>query len=154
MFNLCNIWIEDEKSSFQILPSSATEKCLPNPFNIFTDSIYFRTDNFIPVLNLSVVWNHQRRAFIQQPIRKMKLSFLIFGFQQLVEAQFPGRYAHEMVNLHRELKQGTVLNTLNYNLYLPLLVSFYMAFNPNKLVSLTEFGNTAYKLCCSNTKST
>ena len=46
----------------------------------------------------------------------MKLSFLIFGFQQFVEAQFPGRYAHEMVNLHRELKSGTVLNTSQSNM--------------------------------------
>ena len=46
----------------------------------------------------------------------MKLSSLIFGFQQLVEAQFPGRYAHEMVNLHRELKSGTVLNTSQSNM--------------------------------------
>lgn len=55
----------------------------------------------------------------------MKLSFLFFGFQQLVEAQFPGRYAHEMVSLHRELKQGTVLNhfehiqNLNFDVFLP-----------------------------------
>ena len=30
------------------------------------------------------------------------------------------------------------LVSMNYNLYLPLLVSFYMAFNPNKLVSMNE----------------
>ena len=28
-----------------------------------------------------------------------------------------------------------------YNLYLPLLVSFYMAFNPNKLVSMNSHSN-------------
>ena len=39
----------------------------------------------------------------------MKLSFLILGIQQFVEAQFPGRYMHELQGIRRELKQGTVL---------------------------------------------
>ena len=58
----------------------------------------------------------------------MKLSFLIFGFQQFVEAQFPGRYAHEMVNLHRELKSGTVLNTSQSN------IEFQSVFSSHDLI--------------------
>ena len=47
----------------------------------------------------------------------MKIWFLIFAIHQLVEAQFPGRYMHELEGIRRELKQGTVLNqrTLQLN---------------------------------------
>ena len=40
----------------------------------------------------------------------MKIWFLILAIHQLVEAQFPGRYMHELEGIRRELKQGTVLN--------------------------------------------
>ena len=78
--------------------------------NILTDSIYFCTDYFNPVLNLSLVWSCQiREDHIDRFYANMKLSFLIFGIQQFAEAQFPGRYMHELQGIRRELKQGTVL---------------------------------------------
>ena len=80
----------------------------------------------------------------------MKLSFLIFGFQQLVEAQFPGRYAHEMVSLHRELKQGTVLNhlehiqNLNFDVFLP----------SHDLVRVGHYMNSKkYRVCQSSSRT-